>query len=242
MRLAILADIHSNIIALERVLQALHREKVDQIICLGDVVNIGPRPREVLDRLRQLNCLTIMGNHDEWMLKPDYHSRKDTIDEIVDIYHWTAEQLTRDDLAYLNTFKATAFLEFGPQEDILFFHGSPRSNKDLILAETPDHVLDTMFNGCRASLLIGGHSHIQLMRYYRGMRLVNPGSVGLSFTYHPQFGYSPWAEFALVSWQRGRVHIDMQRLPLDIDKIIRDAQQTEMPHKQWWANAWLKGV
>ena len=114
MRLAILADIHSNIIALERVLQALHREKVDQIICLGDVVNIGPRPREVLDRLRQLNCLTIMGNHDEWMLKPDYHSRKDTIDEIVDIYHWTAEQLTRDDLAYLNTFKATAFLEFGP--------------------------------------------------------------------------------------------------------------------------------
>lgn len=49
MRLAILADIHSNIIALEKVLQAIQQEKVDQIICLGDVVNIGAWPREVLD-------------------------------------------------------------------------------------------------------------------------------------------------------------------------------------------------
>ena len=197
MRLAILADIHSNIIALEKVLHAIQREKVDQIVCLGDVVNIGPRPREVIEQLRQLNCLTILGNHDEWILKPDYHSRKDTIDEIVDIYHWTAQQLSPDDKQYLHTFKNTAYIDLAPQTNILFFHGSPRSNKDLILAETPDHVLDTMFQECRASLLIGGHSHIQLMRYYRGMRLINPGSVGLSFTYHPTFGYSPWAEFAL---------------------------------------------
>jgi putative phosphoesterase len=242
MRLAILADIHSNNIALEKVLRAIHREKVDQVVCLGDVVNIGPRPREVIDRLRELDCLTIMGNHDEWMLKPDHHSRKDTIDEIVDIHHWTVEQLTADDFAYLRSFKETAYLELSAAENILFFHGSPRSNKDLILAETPDHVLDTMFNGCRASLLIGGHSHIQLMRYYRGMRLINPGSVGLSFTYHPQFGYSPWAEFALVTWQRGRVHFDLHRLPLDIDTIIDDARQTDMPHTEWWAEAWRKGV
>lgn len=239
MRLAILADIHSNMIALEKVLQAIHRERVDQIVCLGDVVNIGARPREVISRLQDLNCLTIMGNHDEWMLKPDYHSRKDTIDEVVDIYHWTAEQLTPADLTYIHSFQTTAYLQFGPQEDVLFFHGSPRSNKDLILAETPDHVLDTMFNGCRASLLVGGHSHIQLMRYYRGMRLINPGSVGLSFTYHPQFGYSPWAEFALVTWSRGRIHLDMHRIILPVDKIIQDALQTDMPHARWWANAWL---
>ena len=239
MRLAIFADIHSNVIALEKVLQAVHGERVDQIVCLGDVVNIGARPREVIARLRELNCLTIMGNHDEWMLKPDYHSRKDTIDEVVDIYHWTAEQLSPDDLAYVRSFQPTAYLQFGSQQDVLFFHGSPRSNKDLILAETPDHVLDGMFNGCRASLLVGGHSHIQLMRYYRGMRLVNPGSVGLSFTYHPQFGYSPWAEFALVTWSRGRIHLDMHRLPLPVDKIIQDALQTDMPHANWWATAWL---
>ncbi|MCL4869784.1 MAG: metallophosphoesterase [Anaerolineae bacterium] len=240
MRLAIVADIHSNIIALEKVLKAIQQEKVDRIVCLGDVVNIGARPREVIACLRQLDCLTIMGNHDEWMLKPDYHSRKDTVDEVVDMYQWTSEQLTDDDLAYLNSFKSTAYLELSPQQNILFFHGSPRSNKDLILAETPDHLLDNMFNGCHASLLVGGHSHIQLMRYYRGMRLVNPGSVGLSFTYHPQFGYSPWAEFTIITWQRGRIHLDMHRLPLDITRLTRDARQSGMPHASWWGDAWQR--
>lgn len=71
-----------------------------------------------------------MGNHDEWMLKPDYHSRQDTIDEVVEITIGQQNSgLTAEDLAYLHTFKATAFLNFGPQDKILFFMVHPDPTK-----------------------------------------------------------------------------------------------------------------
>jgi 3',5'-cyclic AMP phosphodiesterase CpdA len=68
MRVALIADIHGNALALDTVLAELSRDHVDQIVCLGDVVEGGPQPREILDRIRALGCPIVMGNTDERML------------------------------------------------------------------------------------------------------------------------------------------------------------------------------
>lgn len=60
MRIGLLADIHGNFMALEVVLQELAREHVDQLICFGDVASLGPQPRAVIERLRDLGCPVIM--------------------------------------------------------------------------------------------------------------------------------------------------------------------------------------
>jgi len=71
MRIALLSDIHGNIHALNAVLDELSTEKIDQYVCLGDVVEHGPNPRESLARILELNCPVVMGNTDERMIS-DY--------------------------------------------------------------------------------------------------------------------------------------------------------------------------
>jgi predicted phosphodiesterase len=61
MRVALISDIHGNLVSLEAVLADIDREGVDQIVCLGDVAGLGPQPREILARLQALGCICIMG-------------------------------------------------------------------------------------------------------------------------------------------------------------------------------------
>src|SRR5437879_5073636 len=65
MRYAILGDIHSNLEALQAVLQDADKEKVTHFVCIGDIVGYGADPKACLDIVRKLNCPTIKGNHDE---------------------------------------------------------------------------------------------------------------------------------------------------------------------------------
>ena len=68
MRVALISDIHGNSVSLEAVLADIERENVDQIICLGDISTLGPKPVEVMDRIRDLGCECILGNHDFFLL------------------------------------------------------------------------------------------------------------------------------------------------------------------------------
>ena len=64
MKRAIISDIHSNLEALTTVMADIEKQKVDSIICLGDIVGYGPNPRECLDIIRSTCSVCIMGNHD----------------------------------------------------------------------------------------------------------------------------------------------------------------------------------
>ena len=79
MRIAILADIHGNVLALEAVLADLKHRKVDQFVNLGDCVSGPLWPRETAELLRQLNWPTVRGNHDRWVTdwSPENHYPSD---------------------------------------------------------------------------------------------------------------------------------------------------------------------
>ena len=65
MRYAFLGDIHGNTEALEVVLNAIRAEKVDKIVCLGDIVGYGANPNECVDIVKRLTPHVLLGNHDE---------------------------------------------------------------------------------------------------------------------------------------------------------------------------------
>ena len=80
MRLAIISDIHGNLVALQTVLADIETARVDQIVCLGDVAANGAQPRDVIEKMRALGCPMVRGNTDEWFLAPqtfDPNSEKD---------------------------------------------------------------------------------------------------------------------------------------------------------------------
>ena len=68
MRIAILSDIHGNCVALDAVLAELQSEPIDGLVCLGDAVQGGPQPAQVVARLRETACRVVMGNADTWLL------------------------------------------------------------------------------------------------------------------------------------------------------------------------------
>ena len=243
--IALIADVHGNLAALDAVLDALTREQPDQIVCLGDVAATGPRPHDVVHRLRELGCDVVMGNADAELLdlpaaEPETDERADT-HKIQDIDRWGAAQLDDADRAFIASFQPTVEIALGSGRTLLCCHGSPRSYDDLITATTPDQELESMMAGYPAAIIAGGHTHIRLLRACQGREIVNPGSVGLAYQFSPDGSVRvpPWAEFALLSETGdGALNVDFRRLSYDRDATVRAMKERGMPHAAWWAADW----
>ncbi|HEV2580280.1 MAG TPA: metallophosphoesterase family protein [Ktedonobacteraceae bacterium] len=242
MRLAVISDMHGNAIALDAVLAEIKTEGIDHIVCLGDVAATGPQPRQVIERLKALGCLVVMGNTDAWLLSPEI---KETGDEfsrkIEDIDLWCAQQLSAGDKAYLQTFQPTITYALERSKSLLGYHGSPLSFHEQILPITPQEDLDQAFAGCHANILAGGHTHLQMFRRYRDMLIINPGSVGLA--YDPVYPLDearnpPWAEYAVVNVTEGKLSVELRRTPFDVRTFAETIVESGMPHAEWLAKDW----
>jgi predicted phosphodiesterase len=245
MRIGLIADIHGNLFALEAVLDELAREQIDHIICLGDVAALGPQPHEVLARLQTLNCPVTMGNTDAWLLNaqvaPEVAAGNSR--PIYEMAAWCAEQLSQAERDYLHTFPATLERPLDEGRTLLCYHGSPRSFDDVIAAVTPDATVKEMLAGYSAAVMVGGHTHIQMIRRYEDAHIINVGSVGLpgvnagSSELAKNHDVS-WAEYGVLSVEQGRLSIDLRRTPIDVDAMLQAAQHTRMPHLDWWLQKW----
>jgi putative phosphoesterase len=241
--LALIADIHGNLAALEAVLEALAQEQPDKIVCLGDVAATGPQPGEVLDRLRTLGCPVVMGNADAELLIPivaEPEADEDTR-KILDISRWGASQLDESDRAFIASFRPTVEITLANDRSLLCCHGSPRSYDDRITATTPDDALDGFLAGHDAVAIAGGHTHTRLLRAFQGREIINPGSVGLAYQFFPEGSVRvpPWAEFAILSdTDAGAVSVDFRRIRYDRDATICAMAEYGMPHAAWWAADW----
>ncbi len=204
MRTALISDIHGNLASLEAALADIEREGVDLTVCLGDVAATGPQPREVVERLMELSFPTVMGNADEDLHSPISAAKVgEDARRVSDIDRWCAGQLSENHLDYVRTFRETIELNIGSGRGLLCFHGSPRSNTDIILSTTPDRELGGMLSGHTADSMAGGHTHVQMMRRFGNAMFVNPGSVGLPVDGEGDEAHNPpWAEYAIVSFGR----------------------------------------
>lgn len=244
MRIGLIADIHGNLVALDAVLAALDRAALDRLICLGDVAALGPRPAEVLARLRERACPIVLGNTDAWLLAtppddPTAHSAP----PIAALTRWAAARLGDADRALLRACPAVLTVPLGDGRDLLCCHGSPRSHDEVIAATTPDDALDAILDGQDAAIVVGGHTHVQLLRRHGERLIVNVGSVGLP-------GVGPgtpdlpanravaWAEYGIIDTTDGATAITLHRLPLDLAAILADARATSMPEYGWWRGLW----
>jgi putative phosphoesterase len=240
MRIGLISDIHGNLFALEAVLAELDREKLDDLICLGDVAALGPEPGAVLARLQALGCPVVMGNMDEWLLSPPDLDTADELDQA--LIRWHTTQLTDAERAYIRAFPATIEQSLGAERTLLCFHGSPRSFHDVIVPTTLDDTLNEMFGDVHAAILVGGHTHLQMMRHYGDAHLINVGSAGL-----PGVGAAAqrkrhvrWAEYAVIEVDGDRLDISLRRTPLDIKRMLARARSSGMPTPviEWWVTLW----
>jgi putative phosphoesterase len=239
MRLGLIADVHGNLHALERVLAALEQEHIEKIVCLGDVA-VGPQPVQTLERLQALGCPTVMGNWDACMLGAAPKVDGEMAEMLLEVSTWSAAQISHEQQEYIRGFKDTLEIPLDDELTLLAFHGSPRSFDDEIYATTPDDELESMLAGHDADVYAGGHTHFQLFRRLAERIVVNAGSVGQPFR-RLTAGIrrlSPWAEYCIVAAEAGGVSVELRRAPVDVDLLARTVRTSGMPDAERWAGLW----
>ena len=238
MKLAVLADIHGNGDALRAVLADLdERGGADRLFVLGDIVLLGPDPEDVVELLMGRGALGVCGNVDRFLLDTDWRAfEPGSEDERADqaLCMWALERLSGPAQAWLRALPAQRELRLGDQR-VLLVHGSPRSDRDVIKADTPDDDVHEMIAGTEADLILFGHTHEMLDRTLEGHRLVNPGAVG-----YPQ-GQTGTACYVLLTWQESW-QVTCCLVRYDVEKTISRLLASQRPYRLWIAEMLRRAV
>jgi putative phosphoesterase len=175
-RVAALYDIHGNDVALRAVLAEVERDRVDLIVVGGDVVP-GPRPAETIETLRSLEIpvVFVRGNTDRWVVEAfDGATQRPAA-------AWTAGRIEGDQRDFLASFAERAVVEVDGLGEVLFCHGSPRSDEEMLTTLTPEERWRPILAGVEQRTVLCGHTHTQFDRSLDTWRLVNAGSVGMPY-------------------------------------------------------------
>ncbi len=170
--IAILSDIHANLPAFNAVLRDIDAQKVDQIFCLGDLVDFAPWPNEVIDIIRQQRIPTLMGNHDERIAfdQPLVPLRKHNFRETearTAAVEYTRKTVTEANKAFLASLPRQLQLSFSFADTaitILLVHASTRTNNEYVYEDHDQDDLLAMMNEKNADVLIMGHTHLSYIR------------------------------------------------------------------------------
>lgn len=219
MRIAALYDIHGNLRALEAVLAEVAEERVDAIVCGGDVV-WGPLPAECLEALRAAGARFVRGNADR-----DVLTGADPIDR------FAAARLSEDQKALVASWPLALELDVPSLGRVLFCHATPRSDEEIVTRATPDGELAELLHGVEADVVVAGHTHVQFDRRVNGAaRFVNAGSIGMPYEGCPD------ARWALLGSD-----VELRRTRYDVDAAIRQIEATGMPQADSFVEDALRG-
>jgi predicted phosphodiesterase len=207
MRIAVLADIHGNLPALEAVTRDLDTVGPDLVVVAGDFQNRGPQPREVTELVAGKGWRLLRGNHEDYVIKQSQPS--ETLD-VADYYswlpaRWTAEQ-TRHSVEWIRSLPIAIRLE-GPEESaVTIAHGSPRSNAEGFFPSTSEEKAIEMIGNDPPRVLCCGHSHFPLLIKVNSTLVFNVGSVGFPFDGDQR------AAYGLLTWQDRKWTSELRRV------------------------------
>jgi predicted phosphodiesterase len=212
-RVAALADVHGNAVALEAVLAELERDQPDLIVSCGDLT-WGPLPLETVELLEpwRERLLCVRGNSERELIE------RELLDSEIAV--WEHEQHEHGELSgYLERTQPTVSVEVDGLGATLFCHGSPRSDEECVTVATPAARVAEFTAGVQAACVITAHTHMQYDRAVGATRLLNPGSVGLP--YEPEPGHAYWALLG--------PDVELRRTPYDLDAAVERLRAGGMP-------------
>jgi predicted phosphodiesterase len=243
MRIAVIADIHGNALALQAVLADMNRRSVDRVVNLGDVVSGPLWPRETMQLLSGRDWTTIRGNHDRVVAAND-HGAMGASD------HYAFGELDTGHRHWLGTLPMTQDIGCG----ILAFHATPADDTAYLVEQVHDRrlirgsaaAIQRRLGDVKARIALCGHSHLpHLIQLPNGPLILNPGSVGLpayddlgANEPHVSESGSPFARYVVLTVDGDQVSVDMIALSYPWETA---AQQAERNGRQEWAHALRTG-
>ncbi len=219
MRVLIVSDIHANYPALMAVLEREYY--FDKLICLGDLVDYGPFPEKVINKIREISDLTIQGNHDFSLATGgDCGCSKEYLASTMASRKATYDKISIENIEYLKTLPKKYSLVIDGIS-YTFVHGSFKNPLyGFVAPYLPDNIIRKEMEGVPKGVLFFGHSHIQMnFVLNKSTLLVNPGSVGFPKTGDNRAAY--------VVVEDG--DISFKKTHYDIGKTVEGIKNLNMP-------------
>jgi protein phosphatase len=189
MKILIVSDIHANLEALEAVLAESH----DELWALGDLVNYGPNPSEVVDLIRANASLVVQGNHDYAIGAGSDPRCSEAFREMARaMQNYTEPLLNVDRRAFLRSLPRTAAGAIDGHR-FLLCHATPREPLFHYCPAEPARWAPEVV-GVQADIVLAGHTHLPFMMNLEERRIVNPGSVGQPKHGFPMACYAVWED------------------------------------------------
>ena len=245
MRLAVLSDIHGNLVALEAVLADVEtRGAPDVTWVLGDLAAFCPWPVETLDRLRMIpDVAFLQGNTDRYLVTgrrpamPPVESPEawrevpDRLAERDANFRWTVERLSYADYVFLRDLPTELAIDVPGYGRVVAFHANARDDETFLPPDAEGEQVADYFSGAEARLMLYGHTHRPVDRTVAGVRIVNDGSVGLPLDGDPRPAY------ALLDFEGDTCQVSIRRVDYDRQVLVDELARVSHP-----AQAWVSGI
>lgn len=234
-KIAVLADIHSNYLALQACIEKAIDEGVQQFIFLGDYLGEMAHPRKTISILKQLqerySCVLIRGNKEEYWIT----HRKNACEIWKDgktttgILKYVYDQLNDDDIDMFEAMPIEMTLKYDGLPRFTICHGSPfKVNQSM----RPDYeYIDNLLENMPSNLIICGHFHIQTDYVRNDVRVINPGAVGVAL--HS----NSLAQFMTLTGKDGHWEPQFFSVGYDVDKVINEMEKERLNFK---APGWFR--
>ncbi len=221
MRVAVLSDIHGNLVGLDACLADLESQGgADAVVAAGDLCLDGPKPKKVLQRLQQHGIQGVKGNTDRYLADNGGEHFEGVEDSEL---AWTRRELGEQWLDWLRELPFA--LRIGDDDNqLLIVHANPRTDDEHLWPDADEPTLERMVGDERATAIAFGHLHLPYVRLWRGKLLVNVASAGL-----PKDG-DPRACYAIFTERDGGWQVKHRRVPFDVKKVATQLADCGIPN------------
>jgi len=247
-KIAVISDIHGNLVALNEVLKDIKERGVDRIICLGDIVGKGPKPKESLDIIREKCHYVVKGNVDEFCAMDEANTV---------LRKWTQVRLDKARREYIMNLPITVeFYMSGSY--IRLFHASPQGIHNKIYPHDPMEKRlklfeNTEYTGDIEPDIIGyGEVHTSFVQRLCNKTIFNAGSVGNPLELNLGEGggntmETTQASYAILEGYYGcreikPFSIQLIRVPYDIELAVQQAKEENIPQLKEYIVELRKGI
>lgn len=233
-RIAVIGDIHSNYVGLERCVEHALKQSPDEFLFLGDYISDCPYPQKTMEIIYEMDknyrCRFIRGNREDYMLNHRKNpGERWTYSSASGSLLYTYENLTERDFRFFESLDMKGYYEKAGYPPFRYCHGSlVRSNE--ILEPDGENTVQLM-KSLDVDLLVSGHVHFQEEKNYDSKKILHPGAVGVSWYFDGKTQYM-MLYGSKIGWEA-----DFFRLNYDVEKIVADFETSGLNQK---APAWSK--
>lgn len=220
MRIAAISDIHGNLYALMKVLEDIDQEKVDLVVCLGDLVGYGPHPNEVIALITRRELPCIKGNYDASVVDGGFTYIRDThINSFA--LPWAIEEVRASNKYFLDSLPTKLEYDFEGVK-VEFVHGSPNAINEYLFEDGTNTT--QVMNNFSGDVLVCAHTHIPSLKNFDKKTFVNVGSVG-----KPKIG-RPNATYCILDIKGPNdINVKFKELEYEYKKIVKDCTMLNFP-------------